>query len=208
MEENKNILDDLKKRQKPEVPKGFFDNFYDELMAKIAEEESGLVDFQKTTKPDVPAEFFSNFAQDITSQTGKEEPVKPAKQASRIINLKIVGVITAAAACLLVMFFLVPPKDTDNVAQTNVQEPIEEVVNISDEDLLAYVDEDDIIDYILEEDIQVMESDTKEEESNITTDDNTVEDSNDEQFEDLNEEDILYYFEDELDDINLDDLEL
>ena len=214
MEANKDILDNLKKGQKPEVPKDFFENFYDELMAKIAEEESGLANFQKTTKPDVPAEFFSNFAQNITGlsedkqQTSTEQPIEQAKP-TRIINLKIVGVIATAAACLLVMFQIV--RNNTNEPTDCCDEPVAETASITDEDLLAFLDEDDIIDYMVDEEIELtsdvdIDEISTTETSNTNTPENNEESSN--SLDELDDEDILYFFEDDLDDINLEDLDL
>ena len=202
MEENKNILDELKKRQKPQVPQGFFENFYEELMAKIAEKESGLDAFQKTTKPDVPTGFFENFAENITQQTSEQEPIEQANP-TKIFTLRVVGIVSAAAACLLVMFLLAPPTTDDQMADELRGVPPKEEA-ISDEDLLAYVDENDIIDFILEEEISVEDAESTIEETTTETETEEAVD----QLDDLDEEDILYYLEDDLDDINLDDLEL
>ena len=206
MEEKKNILNDLHKHQKPEVPQGFFENFSDELMAKIAEQESGLNAFQKTTKPDVPAEFFETFAKNITTpsedgqQTGEQQPTEQVKR-SRVISLRVVGIISAAAACLLVMFLLKPEDTNVEVASTETEMSSES--EISDEELLAYVDENDIIDYILDEEIEIEETSATE-----STNESSIETESTEQLEDLNDEDILYYFEGDLDDINIEDLDL
>ena len=64
MAKEKNILDELKKSGKPEIPKGFFENFSDELMAKISEQEAGLDQLKKSAKAEVPDNFFENFKKD------------------------------------------------------------------------------------------------------------------------------------------------
>ena len=208
MEENKDILNHFKKRKKPTVPEGFFEQFYDELMAKIAEKESGLDAFQKSSPPDVPADFFENFAKKIPAKT----PSDNTNQRTQVFNLKVIGVIASAAACLLIMFQLI------QFDQTEVETPsasTNEQTIYTEEDLLAFVDEDDIVNYIIEEDVElsneimiddlVGEDDSNQKEKTNQT---TTDTSSDTDLDELNDEDILYYLEDDLDDINLDDLEL
>ena len=213
MEEDKDILNHLKKASKPDVPEGFFENFYDELMAKIAEQESSLNNFQKTTKPDVPTGFFEKFSQEMHQQTSEQKPTAQVKAAHedalvgnrsvRIINLKRIGIITAVAACLLVVFLILPPKTNETAKNEteSTQLPVEEAA-LSHEDLYTYVDEHDIIDYILEEDIELVGT-TNENTTTKTSTQASVDNS-----DELDEDDIFFYLEEDLDDINIDDLEL
>lgn len=204
MKENKDILNHLNKRPKPALPKDFFENFSDDLMAKISEDESGLNELHKTTKPDVPAKFFENFAENITSQVVTDDSTKSkSKQSVQVISLKIFGFVSAVAACLLVMFLLNNNNPANTELSDNVNSATSTEEEISDEELLAYFDESDLVDYILEEDIAY----TLDEES--TTDENTeTNNTTSTDLEDLNEEDILYYLQDDIDDIYLDDIEL
>ncbi|MBD3638774.1 MAG: hypothetical protein HUJ25_15580 [Crocinitomicaceae bacterium] len=203
MKEKKNILDHLKKRQKPDVPKDFFENFSDDLMAKIEEEESGLKNFQKTTKPDVPAEFFENFAQNITQKvSNSEETNKP-----RVIRLKVIGFVTAVAACLLVFFLIKPDNTTPTADNTQDQNNTENAEPISDEVLMAFVDENDIVDFILEEEIDLSENQVEVNLDENTEDKNASGGTNSD-LDELDQDDIYQYLEEDLDNIYLEDLEL
>ncbi|MCB9222647.1 MAG: hypothetical protein H6582_00610 [Crocinitomicaceae bacterium] len=175
MENNKDILDGLKKSQKPEVPHGYFENFSDELMAKIAEKESGLDQFNKVSKPTVPDQFFENFSAELMA---KIDPVQ--EKPSRVIAIKIFGFVTAVAACLLVMFTLLPNDvNTSEAAETNATVTEE---TITTDELMAFVDEDHIVDFIIEnEDINLEMESTDEDVYYIIEED--IED---------------YYFEEEL----------
>jgi hypothetical protein len=201
VKENKNILNNLNKRQKPEAPKDFFENFSDNLMAKISESDSGLTNFKKTTKPDVPVGFFESFAKDITQQTNDQIPIEQ-DQPTRIIRMKVMGFVSAVAACLLVMF-LVMPTDDKELANTNTENEVRPLnESISDEDLMAYVDADDIIDYILDENIEIGNSDENSETTKVSPSTSSSE------LEDLGDEDIFYFLEDDIDDLYFDDFEL
>lgn len=177
MENKKNILDELNKREKPSVPNGFFENFSDELMAKIAEQESGLGDLKKTAKPEVPAGFFEGFTPDIPKSGGAPT------RSTRVYILRAAGFASAIAACLLVMFYLMPndgnESDLSYTSDTTISED-----NVSDEELLAYVDGDDILDFIVNnEDIEIDDETTTQE-----------------------DEDVFYYLEEDIEDLYLEGL--
>lgn len=176
MSEEDNILNKLLKAKKPDVPKGFFENFSDDLSAKISEDEAGLHKFKKSSKPEVPSGFFDAFEQKMVTNTSNQ----PASK-STIIRLKVIGFASAIAASLLIMFYFLP---VDEQTQTSDIEPINAAKTISEEDLLAFVDGDDILDFVLEnEDINI--------ESDIQSDE---------------DEDIFYFLEDNIEDLYFEEL--
>ena len=93
MDDKKNILDELKKRQKPSVPEGFFESFSDGLMKRI-EEDNVLDDVHSTTKPEVPEGFFDSFAANLMAKINEEKSLldglqKLLNQRFRKVSLRI-----------------------------------------------------------------------------------------------------------------------
>lgn len=186
MEDKKDIFDEFGKRKKPSVPEGFFDSFSDKLMDKISEEESPLASITKSDKPEVPVGFFENFADKVSTEIQKQESVED--KPSRIISLKVMGFVTAVAACLLVMFAILPSDDEPVVATIDEVEELDEQMNlaetVTDDEYLAFLDGDDVIDFIIEnEDIEIEDDASSEE-----------------------DEDVFYYLEEDLEEYYLDEL--
>lgn len=67
METNKGILNQIDKREKPVVPAGFFEQFFDNLMTKIESEDGVLSQLKKTKRPEVPEGFFDQLNVSISS---------------------------------------------------------------------------------------------------------------------------------------------
>lgn len=202
MNEQDDILDEFRKRDKPDVPKDFFETFSDELMAKVVEHDSGIDTVKKTARPDVPENFFESFADNILLKTSADPSANQVKP-TKVIRLRIAGIIGTAAACLLVLF-LVNKKDKEQkIAENDAIHSNTPPIVYSADELLAYVDETDIIDYMVEENIDFSEDEVPETATKADTDQK----SHDE-LDDLNKADILYYLEDDLNDIYIEDLEL
>ena len=157
MEENKDILNNLKKTKTPEVPEGFFENFSDDLLSKISDSDNDINKIKKTDKVSVPDGFFENFSDNLMEKINDSTPNK-----GRIITLKVMGFVSAVAACLLVMFTVMPNDEEKETAETAV-ENVQEIM--SDDELMAYMDEEEIIDFIIEnEDIDLEDASTVEDE--------------------------------------------
>ena len=156
MKENNNILDSLKKRNKPEVPQGFFENFSENLAANLSE-QSGLEDVTKANKSEVPEGFFENFSSDLMNKIEAQE-----KKPSKIISFRFIGYAVAIAASLLILFTVLP-KDEVSLSDNTSDVKVETVDEFTDEDYLAFIDEDEMIDFIIEnEDIEIDESSDEE----------------------------------------------
>jgi hypothetical protein len=201
MEDKKDILKNLKKLEKPSVPSSFFETFSDDLMAKISENESGLNILQKTVKPELSESFLDGFAKGISEKVTSNE-TQLEERAVPVLRLKLVGFVSAIAACLSVMY-LVIPAENNQTAQIEIEnETLAVDEAISDDDLLAYIDADDMIEYILEEKIEIGSTT-----QNLEIIKNSpTETSSD--LEELDEEDILYYLEEDFDELYLEDIEL
>jgi hypothetical protein len=179
MEEKFNILDSLKKTAKPEVPANFFNAFSDELSAKIANEELSL---NKKEMPAVPEGFFESFSDNLMETIAAEESanlVPPKESRTKVIILRILGTI-AAAACLLLAFNLIDKEDeiiqTVQVAASTEEE--------AEDAYLAYLDEDEMINFLIENE-------------DIALEDNEL---------DLEDEDIFYFLDDDIEDYYYDEL--
>ena len=155
MKENKDILNQLNKADKPTVPSGFFDTFSDDLMSKINKDDSFLEDLPKTNKPQVPQGFFDDFSESITQHI--EEKPK-----TKIISLKIVLTVASIAAVFaLVLLTIKPNQEQPILAEVEMDVQTEK----SDEldNYLAYLDESSIVDYIVENDINIEDETTIDE---------------------------------------------
>lgn len=168
-----------KETTKPAVPEGFFENFSDELMAKITEQETGIDRLKKTAKPTVPAGYFENFAASIETE---EKVNKPSS--TRIFTLRTVGVVASIAACLLVMFSILPINEENVAEETNVEtEEVNLAETVTDDEYYAFLDGNDVVDFILEnEDIEIEEETSEE------------------------EEDVFYFLEEDIEDFYYDEL--
>ena len=187
MKEEQDILNQLKKRKKPEVSEGFFDNFYAELSAKIAEEESGLSKLKKSAKPELDADYFKDFSASISQQA---EP-NTSSNKGIVISMKSVIWMTAIAACLVIGFFLIPDSQDDKglKADTDTEVKSESSNLIENEVFLAMMDEDDVVNFLIEnEDISL---------------ENTSKTSSEDYYDD---EELYYYLEEDLEDLYLEDL--
>jgi hypothetical protein len=148
MEENNNILNQLKKSSKPDVPKDFFDNFSTNLMSKIDESESFLENLPKNNKPEVPLNFFDDFKVDIKANQSNR---------TKVFKLKIWHVVSTAAAIFIGIFLLNQNSQDQNIiAASDVIET--ETTLIVNDDQLAYIDESTLIDFIVSNNLTIDES--------------------------------------------------
>lgn len=180
MESKNNILNQLKLKSKPSVPKGFFENFKKNLQSKI--------DFNLNDNDDqfeIPKNFFSEFRADLDAAITNEKTFislgivkshkpkidenfkahfktailsKTTKQKSKSKIIYLVSVLsTAAAAVILLLLNLYNQESSDkSLTQTINTISIEDTKKI--DSYVAYVDESMVIDYILEEDIDIQET--------------------------------------------------
>ena len=95
MKEEKDILNNLKRADKPSVPEGFFNSFSDKLISKIEEEDSFLENLPKRKSPEVPDGFFTSFSENILQEL--EPEVKEGKKA-KVIPLRIFLAVASVAA--------------------------------------------------------------------------------------------------------------
>ncbi len=195
MENKKDILNGLKKSQRPTVPDGFYDQFWSDLMERIQNESGILGQLKKTEKPGVPQDFFANLTSSIVAEEPtfvvdelqkREKPTLPAnyfdqnterimaavkaegkdqKKGGKVINMRLVTIISAVAAAILIIFTVInfsgPTKENGMANDTTPKDSIpQEVISTEDDydDYLAYLDEDEIIDYIIENDIEIEDS--------------------------------------------------
>lgn len=157
MEDKFDILDALRKRPKPEVPEGFFDQFADSLELEKSFAEQDL--FSKKSKPTVPEGFFDQFSAQLMDKIAEqEEEQQPSK---RIFTLKNISIAASIAACLMLGFFLFNTNENNeiqSIASTQLEENETELTE-SDEAYLAFLDEDEMIDFLIEnDDIDLDES--------------------------------------------------
>lgn len=144
---NKDILTKLKKRQKPEVPAGFFDQFVDDLMDEIQPNQTVLDGLIKSKKPDVPAGYFSQVLaplKDVTSEKREDAPLatlvkskrpdipanffdhfkeeimaklKPDQSGGRIISLSLLYTVGSVAAILAIIFLTINFNNNTNITR-------------------------------------------------------------------------------------------
>ena len=164
MEEKFNILDNLKKSEKPQLPTNYFEQFSEQLMDKLDVEtiESNL---SKANAPEVPDGFFDSFADELMDKIKAEETseTNPSKSKGRIIALRVMG-FAAAAACLLLIINLVKSnEEIESSTETAVysEEAVEDAY-------LAYLDEGEMINFLVEnEDIELEEDELDTEDEDI-----------------------------------------
>ena len=208
MKDENNILNQLKRREKPAVPVDFFDRFSDELMLRIETESGILGQLKKAEKPTVPEGFFDTLLPDVTTDEAafsvadlKKSPLPslPAnyfeefsdqlmetihpeeKKKGRIIPMRLISAVVAVAAVFTLIFTVV---DFGNEPQEDSHSvaPLAEVEEEEQyDDYLAYLDEAEIIDFIVESNIELEN----------TTDEIQYEDYSEFSGEDLEE----YYLE-------------
>lgn len=175
MEANYDILNQLKKTARPEVPENFFNSFHSKLTEKI--ESSGL-DVKKNDLPEVPKDFFANFSSDLMNKIESEETDQQTPV--RVWPMKLIGFVSAVAACALIFFMIQPEDETEFAQITTDSDQIEEEQVDS---YLAFLDEAEIVDFLMEnEDIEITDE---------LTDD---------------EEDEYYFLEEDLEELYLEDL--
>lgn len=187
MSTNNDILNQLKQRQKPTVPSGFFDHFFDTLMEEIELNDGSLGLLKKSERPSVPDGYFENTLtfleeendsstlDELTKRSSPEVPQgffanfpsnlmaeidkseKPTK--SRIIPLWLsVGFSSAAAAILI--FISITQFNSNEHSVAIIEDKVFE--DETYDTYLSYLDEDEIIDYIVESDIDLGLSDEDE----------------------------------------------
>lgn len=142
MSKEDNILDQLKKTERPSVPDGYFNKFASSL--KLDEDETSFIEaLPKSKKPELSADFFDNFAKDIVTKL--DTPKK-----GKLISLKqIVITVASVAAVVSAIFLMGNPSETDTIAE----------VEYNSEEYLAFIDldESDYIDFIIENNIAMDE---------------------------------------------------
>lgn len=159
MEEKYNILDQLKRTAKPEVPEGFFERSPSKILGQI-EGLSDDIQIQKRKQAEVPADFFENFSGNLMEKIKSEESAQ--SEPTRVWPMKLVGFVTAVAACALIFFIVQPSEEEEALAETTTEYEVEDE-NV--DSYLAYLDEDEIVDFLLEnEDIEIGDELTEEEE--------------------------------------------
>lgn len=149
MKEEKDILNNLKRTEKPSVPAGFFDSFSDKLMSKI-EEDSFLEILPRQNKPTVPEDFFESFSDKLIKEIKPE--IKVTKK-SKIIPLRIFLAVASVAA----VFTFIVLTTKQNEEQILVETVVEELADEDYDDYLAYLDESTIVDFIVENDLNIEE---------------------------------------------------
>ncbi len=204
MNESTNIVNQLKRREKPAIPDGFFDVFFNDLMDEIDANSGLLGQMSKSESPPLPANYFSrslDFIDDLDETeslleiTPSKKPTVPPhffsdfpnkmneiigneieieKKSTRIIPLWIIRGISSIAA-MLAIFFVVQLANTSTTEQPMVTVESEE----SFDAYLTYLDEDEIIDYIIETDIEI---------------ESINEELNDQSYEDYSVQDIEEYY--------------
>jgi hypothetical protein len=215
VENKKDILEGLKKAQRPVVPDGFFNQFWIDLMQRIEQESGVLGQLKKAEKPAIPEDFFSNLTASFSPEDSpftlenlqkSKKPTLPVgyfdesadrimeavkatnnedKKGGRIINMRMVRLISLVAATIAIVFTVIhfssDPNDgfiVEDVPENNIPE-IELTVEDNYDDYLVYLDEDEIIDYIIENDIEIED---------------TVDVIDFEDYSDFSEEDIEEYY--------------
>ena len=149
MEEENDYINRFKKSRLPEVPEGFFDNFYASLKDDLE-------------AADVFSQF--NIRKSSTVNEIKLRPiVLPKKKNTKIIRLGIVSIITSAAAALAVLFYI----NLNTTEQPITESPVKET---NYDSYLAYVDESTLVDYILDNEVD-MNSDFDEDIYDVVQDD-------------------------------------
>jgi len=146
VKEDKNILNNLNRTEKPAVANRFFDSFSDGLIKKL-EEETLLTSLSKNTKPEAPNDFFDKFADEIIAKI-------QSKNKFKIIPLRIFIAVASVAAVFAIL--ILTNRDGQNQTNAIVNNSI---VNSADEndDYLAYIDESILVDFIVENDIDIEE---------------------------------------------------
>lgn len=143
MSKEDNILNQLKKAERPSVPNGYFDNFASSLKLD-GDETSFLEALPKSEKPKLSTDFFDNFSTDIITKLDTSKKGK-------VISLKqIVMTVASIAAIVSVIFLMTNTSNTDTIAE----------VEYNTEEYLAFIDldESDYIDFIIENNIDIDET--------------------------------------------------
>lgn len=166
MKEQFDILDSLKKRRKPELPLDFFDTNISKIMHNI-DSDLETVSVNKNKSATVPVGFFENFSANLMDQI-KSEPrlMAEVEKPKSVIPLKILGFVSAVAACMLVFFILDKSPESNEVADIDMKEQVS-VDEFIEEDYLAYLDEADLIDFLVENDDITLGSELSEEEEAV-----------------------------------------
>jgi len=137
VENKKDILNGLRKSQRPTVPDGFYDQFWSDLLKRIQDESGILGQLKKTEKPAVPENFFANLTSSIAAEEPilsvdelqkREKPTLPAnyfdqsmelimaavkaegqnkKKGGKVINMRLVTIISAVAAAIAIIFTVI-----------------------------------------------------------------------------------------------------
>lgn len=176
MNDQNNILNQLKHTGKPSVPADFFENFQYNILEKIeGNEPPFLKDLHKSKLPEVPSNYFNsvlaskpknNFLLDEMVKT--EKPYLPenyfdhnANQLltkvqnkkntkTQVIRLKWIIAASSIAAAFLIIFNMV------NIEGVKLNEEVVKQGNIETSDdsselLLSYMDEYDLVEFLLDE---------------------------------------------------------
>lgn len=138
MSKEDNILNKLKKTERPSVPSDYFDNFASSLDLK-EDETSFLEALPKTKRPKIPAEFLENFSGDLLTKLDK-----PKKK--KVISLKSMFIsVVSAAAVISIVFF---------ATQNRKYPPVAEL-HFDAESYLAFIDfdESEYVDFMIDNNI-------------------------------------------------------
>ena len=147
MKEDKDILNNLKRTEKPSVPDGFFDSFSENLMSKI-NEDSFLENLPKHNKPEVPSGFFESFSDNLIKEIDTE--IKPVKR-TKIIPLRIMLAVASIAAVFAIVVLTANQNEEPLITETVVEELADEDYD----DYLVYLDESSIVDFIVDNDLSI-----------------------------------------------------
>ena len=142
MSKENEILNQLKKAERPSVPNGYFDEFASNLKLD-ADDTSFLEALPKSKKPDVPEEFFTEFTNKLAPQL--DHPKK-----GEVISLKQIFISAASVAAMVAIIFFA----TNNTQVATIAE-----TEYDTEEYLAFVDfdESEYIDFIIENNISFDE---------------------------------------------------
>lgn len=180
MENKRNILDGLRKSEKPLVPEGFYDQFWTDLMQRIQNESGILGQLKKSEKPSVPEDFFSKLTVSLDSINEEsildkaikaEKPSLPAgyfdqsvdcvmtavkevqtnkKRTGRIINMRTIRIMSLVAAAIAIIFTVVQFSSNSEKDDQALLLPIESQQEI---ELMPEDSYDDYLVYLDEDEI-------------------------------------------------------
>lgn len=159
MEENKDILNQWKRSEKPEVPDGFFDSFANQLNDDLTD-HSFIDGFKSQQQAQVPNDFFDSFP---TQMCQMVDEGTHAEKSTKIIRMRWVAAVTTVAAAVLFFIFNPFQSTTENstnlASNNNLNITVTDTTSTEDtfdyDTYLAYLDELTLVDYMLENDLKL-----------------------------------------------------